>query len=122
VDGTIYEKRALLSIIGPAIYHMPTTLEANIVSNVRARKLFSTGYSPLESTMVGVMLNKVQNLCDNRAAKFDVDLLNDRYLDGYRMDVVFVHPVDINAIIPEKILLRRGVESILVGPEELVSF
>ncbi len=119
VDGTIYEKRALLSVIGPALYHMPTTLEAHIVSNVRARRLFSNGFSPLESTMVGVMLNKVQKLCENRAGKFDVDMLNEKFLERYRMDVVFERPIDINAVVPAKILLRRGIKTVLVGPEEL---
>ncbi len=118
VDGTIYEKNALMSVIKPALYHIPTTLEANIVSNVRACKLFSTGYSPLESTMVGVVLNKVQSINDNVAGMYDVEILNKNFLDGYRMEAIFEHPIDINTLIPEKILLRRENESVIVGTTE----
>jgi hypothetical protein len=98
---------------------MPTTLEANIVSNDRAKQLFSIGYGPLESTIVGVMLNKMQKLCANAAGAFDVDLLNEKFLDDYRMDVAFETPVDINAIVPEQILLRRGNESIIMRSEHV---
>lgn len=120
VDGTIYDKRALMSVMRPAFYHIPTTLESNIVSNVRARGLFSIGYCPLESSMVGVVLNKVQKLSANRAGNFDVDLLNEKFLDGYRMEAVFERPVDINTIVTNQILLWRGTEEVLVRSETLL--
>ncbi len=111
VDATIYDKHELLNILKPTLYHMPSTLEAFLVSNVRARRLFSIGFSPQRSTMVGVMLNRVQKLVDNKSGKYDPDMLNEYYLKGYRLEPVLPE-VDINAIVPREILLRKGDETI----------
>ena len=96
---------------------MPTTLEANIVSNVKSAKILSKGYSPICSTMVGIMLNRVANLGYNKSGKYDPIALNDYYVEGFRFEIDLPNIVDINAIVPKSIRLRRGSEEILISDE-----
>lgn len=107
VDGTVYEKIALLNVISPSLYHMPTTLEAFIVSNVAAKKLFSKGYGPVCSTMVGVMLNRVANIGNNKSGNYSPQILNKYYLDGYRLNI-HLDNININAITLNRICLKNN--------------
>jgi len=56
VDGTIYDKKVLLNVISPVLYHMPTTLEANIVSNVRSKKFSVKDIARFAAAWLGLCL------------------------------------------------------------------
>jgi hypothetical protein len=119
-DGTIYEKKALLSVIGPALYHMPSTLEANIVSNVRAKRLFARGYSPVQSSMVVLEINCVQTLVNNAAASFDVAMLNHYYMEGYLLKVELPTQINSNAFIPKTLTLTCGGDEVIISEKGIV--
>lgn len=110
VDGTVYDKAALLEVLRPMIYHMPTTLEAFGVSDVTAKRLFSRGYSPLRSSMLALQLNRVASSGTGASAHFDVDELNAAYLEGWRL-APELPDINDNGIRPGSVLLRRGDET-----------
>lgn len=112
VDGTIYHAETLLKVMGPVLYHNPSTLEGFVWHRVRARHWFRRGLSPMEATMVVLPINKVQTVQPNFAGTIDVELLNQRFLEGYRMEYGLPEPVVQSAFIPERITLVRSGERV----------
>jgi hypothetical protein len=112
VDGTVYSASALLDIIRGVLYHNPSTLEAFVCKEIMVRKLFRRGFSPLESTMVGLPINRVSSVARNFSGDIDVALLNQKFLEGYTLEYELPHPVNQNALLPQKVIISRGAESI----------
>lgn len=119
VDDTIYHSRALLRIISPVFYHMPTTLESFVVTHCRSKKLLSIGYSPLESNFVGLFINRVSTIGNNFSGIIDAGMLNEKFLDGYILDYEFSFPPTQQAFIPNKIILSHPhKEKIIIEPNK----
>jgi hypothetical protein len=107
VDATIYQSEALLNIIKPVFYHMPSTLESFVVTHCNTRKLLGKGYSPLRSNYIGLFINRVSPVGDNYSGSISVDMLNDRWLEGYELDYLFPIPPDQQSLIPTEIKLKH---------------
>lgn len=96
VDGTVYDKNALLSLLSPVLYHMPTTLEGSALWESRFRRYFRTGLSSVDRTVIGIQANNIQSVVDTPSASFEIDVLRLAYEDGYRLNF------DISAINKKK--------------------
>jgi hypothetical protein len=107
VDATIYHTQSLLKIIKPVFYHIPTTMESFVVTHCKTRKLLGTGLSPLVSNYVGLYINRVSLVGNNFAGRISVEMLNTRYLEGYRLEFEFVPEPNVQTLIPDKIILRH---------------
>jgi len=107
VDATIYQSKALLSIIKPVFYHMPTTLESFVVTYCKSRSLLSRGYSPLRSNYIGLFINRVSPIGNNYSGKVSIDMLNDKWLEGYELDYIFPNPPEEQCLIPNEIRLMH---------------
>lgn len=112
IDGTIYDTKSLKNIILPILYHNPSTFEAYICRECIVRKFFSFGLSPLKSSMVGVPINKVQGIYQNKHGNIDVEILNRYFLMGFTLDYELPSPIAQNAVDPRKITLTRNNEII----------
>jgi hypothetical protein len=112
VDGTYYEKSALLSFLRQLLYHNPVTLESYGVTMARHSRLFRTGISPSHSTMVGTALNKVDFLVDNDRANISPASLNRLFLAGYRIEYELPDPMTVSGLIPSRIFACRNDERI----------
>lgn len=117
VDVTIYKTEALLKLISPVLYHMPTTLESFVVTHCRKRKLLNRGYSPKESNYAGIYINRVATVGNNFAGNISEEMLNNHFLEGYTLDFEFKQPPIQQTIIPDKIILQHPEkESIIIEP------
>jgi hypothetical protein len=115
VDGTFYERSALLDVIGRMLYHNPVTLESFTVGYVRRRGLFSQGFSPVHSSMVAQPLNKVSFIVPgNTRGNVSVDLLNRLFLDGYRLQYDLPEPVTSREVMPQHVVAVRGEERVVL--------
>ena len=85
VDGTVFEKKAILALLKPMLYHMPTTLEGGGLWEARIRGFYRHGLSAIKRTSIGVQANNIQTISDTPCAYFDPELLRQAYEDGYHM-------------------------------------
>ena len=120
VDGTFYERSALLDVIRRVLYHNPITLESYVVGYVRSKRLFRVGTSPLHSTMVAQPLNKVSFIVpQNTRGNVSVETLNALFLDGYLLEYEFPQTVVSREVMPERFIATRGDDRLVlpVSPE-----
>lgn len=111
VDGTFYERKELLAFLKKLLYHNPVTLEAFGVSFARKMRIFKNGYSPENSCMVAIPLNKVDNLVqENRHGELTVGMLNDLFVNGYRLFYDLPENVNVSGFIPEYVYAIRDQE------------
>lgn len=115
VDGTIYHCGTILSILKKILYHMPSTLESFVNTYVIKKKLFSSGMCPLISCLTNVWLNRVQTLGNHTSLNIDVDLLNQKYLEGYTIVYEYEKPVRDWGIIPDKVFLKKSNNKIILS-------
>lgn len=109
VDGTFYERSALLDVMRRVLYHNPVTLESYLVSYVKSKRLFRRGYSPICSTMVGLPLNKVSFIvAQNRRGDVSVEKLNSLFVEGYRLEYKLPERLVDSSLVPEQVIAVRG--------------
>lgn len=108
VDGTVYKKRAILSLLKPILYHMPTTLEGAGLWESRFRNYFRFGLSSVKRTSVGIQANNIQTASDTPCAFFEPEMLRQAYEDGYRLlfDKVMVNEKEY-IYIPNELTLQN---------------
>jgi hypothetical protein len=115
VDGTYYDRNALLKVIRRVLYHNPVTLESFLVGYVRHNHLFQRGYAPICSSMTGVSLNKVSFIfAGNKRGDVSIEKLNSYFLDGYLLDHEFPQFHNERDFIPENVFIVRGDERIAI--------
>lgn len=119
VDGTIYDSNAILKIIQKLLYHMPGTLESFVNTLVDRKKYFGIGLSPIKSCLSNIWLNRVQTLGEHNSLNIDVDMLNTKYLEGFKINYIYKQPVENWGTIPEKVYLKNTLESIVLHDETL---
>lgn len=114
VDATIYSTSGLLNIIQPLLYNSPSTFEGYVCRQMIVAKMFREGYSPMYSSVVGLPLNKVQCIVENKHGGYDVAYLNEMFLQGYELDVPIPSTVNCNAYVPTSIVLEKDGERLEV--------
>lgn len=113
VDGTVYHTRTLLEILRPVDYYNPVSLEGLGVQQVITNGMLGLGLSPITSQLVCTKLNRVATETRNPTIHLDPGLLNEKFLQGYRLDLT-LPPVNNANLVPQRVVLRRGHESLLL--------
>jgi hypothetical protein len=85
IEGTVFSKEALISLLKPILYHNPITLEGICLWESRFRNFFQNGLSSKIRTAAGYQINNVQNLVVNQCRFYNSELLMKAYLNGYRI-------------------------------------
>jgi hypothetical protein len=108
IEGTVYNRKTLLNLISPLIYHNPITLEAIGLWESRFRNFFKNGMSSKERTAAGYQINSVQKHVFHYNFNFCVNKLMRAYLRGYRL-VINQKDFDKNNfnIVPKNIFLKK---------------
>lgn len=114
IDGTVYHREWLLSFLRRFVYHMPTTLEAFIVSEIRRRKLLRAGMCPSRSCLVNFELNRIQSLAANENMGISLEMLRDRFMEGYRLEYELPAEVTSTPFGAVRILIRRGQDAVRI--------
>lgn len=119
VDGTIYHSEGLLKHLKPLSYHNPVTLEDRGFSYIRYRKLFRIGMSPIRSELLATKLNRVSVDSLNPTLHIQPDFLNEKFLDGYTLDLVIPEHIINSNIVPSEIyLVKDGVREMIYSMDE----
>lgn len=114
VDGTIYHSKGLLKHLEKMVFHNPVTLEENGFQYIRQNKLFRIGMSPIQSKLVATKLNRVSVDSLNPTIHIKPDFLNDKFLEGYTLELVIPKNIDNANIVPSEIYLVKGDQKELI--------
>jgi hypothetical protein len=114
VDGTIYHSKGLLKHLEKMVYHNPVTLEENGFQYIRQHRLFQIGLSPIRSKLVATKLNRVSVDTLNPTIHIKPDFLNEKFLDGYILELEIPENIDNANVVPSKIYLIKGNEKELI--------
>lgn len=115
IDGTVYSRSFIASILNKMWYSGPVDLEESGVNYIRKNKLLSIGMSPLSATLIGTVINRVSTTSLNPVVgNIGVDDLNNYFLNDYTL--FYELPKLLNKVhyVPEKIFAVKGSESILL--------
>ena len=91
IDGHVYPRRLLMPILKKLNYVNPNSFEGFVndymvkeCGNVCNKLVF-----PEQSVLIGFELNKVQTFASNNNLNFSVEYLNDKFLQGFRLQYLY---------------------------------
>ena len=115
VDGHIYFKQTLMKLLKKIIYNNPNTMEGNIASYIKGRRLFPHIIASFKSVLIGSELNRVQSIVDNNNLGISQEMLNKFFLQGYFLYIDFEEKdkIDFRPLI-NTVYLSNGREKIVV--------
>jgi hypothetical protein len=87
VDGHIYQKEFLLKKLKIIHFNNPNSLEGHVACYSKEKKLFSTVYAGVKSSLVGFELNRVQQICNNNNLSIHPSYLNALFSKGFRLRI-----------------------------------
>lgn len=114
VDGTIYSTSIISKLLRRQIYHMPATLESFVNTYVFKKKLLGKGMCPLFSCLSNIWLNRVQSLGYHNSLDINLDMLNEKYIEGYTIEYIYQKPVKNWGIEPEKVILKNNKKELVI--------
>ena len=118
VDFQLFDSAALLQLLSPILYHIPTTLEWAGLREARRKKQFRHMLGTTKKTMVGMQLNLAQTMVQNEATNFSLDTLKSFYEKGYRLTVPESQLVDLDWLFMPNELFFHHEDS----PDQLVEY
>lgn len=119
VDGTVYHTRSILRILRKVYYYNPLSLENHTVEYVIKYKLLKRGLGPITSKLVGTLINNVSLESSNPTINISADYLNNKFLEGYRLELVLPNEIKKVNNVPIKVSLTKGnTEEIVYELEE----
>jgi hypothetical protein len=89
VDGHIYHKGVMQSVLDAVAFVNPNTLEGNVACYVSERKMFANVIANNDSCLVGFELNCVQTTVQNNNMEISKYKLNDYFLNGYTLKIAY---------------------------------
>jgi len=89
IDGHIYDRNIILKIARKLIFNNPNSFEGNVVGYVKSHHLFPSIAAMKTSCLVGTELNRVQTIVDNNHKNISQELMNNYFLDGYTLKILF---------------------------------
>lgn len=89
VDGHIYNREIIYKLLTQITFYNPNTLEGNLACFCREKSLFRQSYSNLYSCLIGTELNRVQCVNSNENLNINIELLNNLFLEGYKLDIIY---------------------------------
>ena len=90
VDGHIYLKSAIVPILRKTIFTNPNTLEGNLCFYIKKKQLFPYVTANKESCLIGLELNRVQNVSPNNHLNLSSSILNEYFIRDYSLAIDFV--------------------------------
>lgn len=119
VDGTVYNTKYLVKWLNKIAYHNPITLEEKAVKYFIRNKMFGIGLSPIKSLLIGTILNRVSVDSFNPALNINIDFLNQKYVDGYRLELLLTDNRTNVVNVPKKVtIFNNSVSEILYELDE----
>lgn len=114
IDGTLYNRKFLLSILCNIWYSGPVDLEVLTVNYVKKNTLLGIGISPLRAVLIGTVINRVSTTSFNPVVHVGVDDLNSYFLQGYTLSYELPKLLNKVHYVPEKIFIIRDNENLLI--------
>ena len=82
VDGHIYHKTFISTMLRKCIFNNPSSLETMLCFYAFEHRLLSQGCCHVVPSMLSFPLNMVQTVADNESQDVSVQMLNERFLQG----------------------------------------
>jgi hypothetical protein len=89
VDGRIYATKFIYSLSKKLLFSNPNTYESIMVNYNNYFKKFNTIYVNHNSSLVGFELNRVQNIYNNNHIDIDYKIINDYFIDDFKLKIDF---------------------------------
>lgn len=112
VDAHIYSTALLRQLLTRIIYCNPTTLEAHINDYVQKTHRMNHGLAFERPVILSYPINMVQQIADNESLGISEEGLNNKFLEGYRLEYPAIDNPHIFQIYPDKLILCKGDEVI----------
>lgn len=110
VDAHIYDKATLLKLLEKTMFSNPNSLENDMWQRTVYGRYFYECMAPIKSVILSFPLNMVQTVEDNESLGISVGLLNDYYLQGYRLEYPIPEVYKTFQIYPKQVFLIKGEE------------
>lgn len=110
VDAHIYSRLFIKILLSRIIFNNPSTLEDMVCNYVKSHKFLSDGYSLDHSCILSFPMNMVQSVANNESQNLSVEMLNQRFIDGWKLQYVFPKNYSTFQQYPEAVLLSRDEE------------
>ncbi len=89
VDGHIYNKEVLIEIFRKVWFKNPNTMEGNVATYVKDKKLFSQMSANIQGSLLGFELNRVQTISENNNLDISSGTMNELYMNGYQLELKY---------------------------------
>lgn len=109
VDAHIYDKSTLFAILKKTIFCNPSSLEGYMHLRSVKDGLFQEAKAPLKPTLLSFPINMVQKVAENETMGVSTEMLNDYYLNGYRLEYPIPSHYSTFQIYPDHISLVNGI-------------
>ena len=114
LDAHIYSRITLTSLLKKASFSNPNTLESSVLLHSCHKKMFSKGRCFRRMGILSYPINIVQTTFSNKALNAKPSLLNDYYIEGYRLDYPVLKDFSSFQIYPVCIYLCKGGKRIIL--------
>lgn len=114
VDGTVYHTKSILSIIKKVPYHNPVTLEGYTVKFVKEKEFLKIGLGPISSSLICTKLNRVSTSTLNPTINISTDLLNNKFLEGYELELEIPAKITNANIVPDNVFIVKDNQKLSV--------
>lgn len=116
VDGHIYSRKLINSLLEKIIFNNPSTLEAHLYDYSMKRHLLKYGKAFSRTCMLSYPLNMVQTVADNESLGISTQTLNDYFLNGYSLNYPIPECITAFQQYPAKLFLYKNEENITLKP------
>ena len=107
VDAHIYNKKAVIDLLGSCYFDNPNTLEGYASLGAQKKNLFGTGRAFTETRLLSFPINMVQSVASNESLNISVEQLNDYYLQGYSLEYPLPEAITTFQNYPDSLMLSH---------------
>ena len=108
IDGHIYAKEIIHYLIDKIVFTNPSSLEMFFYAYIYKHKWISEGFSFLEGKLLSFPLNMVQNVENNQSSGLDVNIMNEKYLNGFELVYPEIHEIKMFQQYPNSLSFKKG--------------
>ena len=108
VDGHIYSTKMLSRLADKIFFTNPSFFESMICNYVREHKMLNEGMCFKKSTLLSYPINMVQQVAENESLNASLEILNEKFLEGYTFDYKIPEKIEMFQQYPSYLTLTNN--------------